>query len=527
MFKSISYMLLLLIVFNLSAINPTAAQPLACDPEPALRVIATAADMWYVTTMSGNGRYVAYASYSDAIVPDDTNEAYDIFVYDRLDCSTRRVSVSTGGIEGNGESYPSKFSEDGRYLLLYSNATNFHPDYVTDSLASQGIFLLDLQTQAYQYIGLYTNLPGDMSADGRYVVFLSIENIDPSDTNNIDDLYLYDRDTGSYQRITAGFEADPGRHYYLPGISADGAYIAFSTGASLVIQDTNRYEDIYLYERATGNLELISASPQGTASDDGSVDWPSLSADGRYIAFQSFAGNLVSNHIDHIDGYYQTNDVFLYDRISDEIICISVNEVGECGNYGNAQFYKTSLSADGRYILYQWIYFDNTAAFLIYDQESGETKRISVTEDGQPMEVDTSFTPMKTQYLSNDGRFAIFFGDDGLYLTDWQQLLQLPVSEPDAAPVRNSFDESAPILTWSGVDWAAGYQIQIDDSATFSSPDFTAEVESDVLEITLLEDDLAYGAYFWRVRAQRENGTWGNWSTVDEFAYRIYEWDLE
>ncbi len=769
MLKILIYSLLLALLLVPAGIS-VVAQPPVCDPEPVLRVVAT--DMngdpvevfppTYIT-ISGNGRYVAYESDNANIVPDDNNGVSDIFVYDRLDCSTRRVSVSTGGVEGNGNSHPGKFSDDGRYLLLHSYSTNFHPSY-TDNSQTPGLFLLDLQTQTYQYLGLNATMPGDMSADGRYVVFMTLDTIDPGDTDGRDDLYLFDRDTEVYQQISDDTNYIAYNTYYLPGISSDGAYIAFSTDVSgLSFEDTNEFHDIFIYERATGNLDLISTSPQGLIGDDGSTDWPTLSADGRYIFFQSWAGNLVAGDTE------ETNDVFMYDQVTEEITCISVNEIGECGRDGLVHNYKSSVSADGRYILYHKDYFSSlygsADAFLIYDRVADETKRISVTEAGQPIDVDSLATFTKTQYLSDDGRWAIFRDADGmLYLTDWQQLPYLPakasvvnsvlsstydgiqsgesisvavtsvqvnftesmqnpagnnspnditnpanyrlirsngsgaitqetcdpvspanrvtvdsityvpalkqaqvnfpdvlvndsyrlvvcnlmdvhdnpldgnadavggdnfildfrvnvpvtlsppviqypginniddrrpefawfagggaaryeiqidrvnppLSTPivvngntyippndlplglnswrvrsvgrngdrsawsetitflildgrlDAAPIRHSSASPfTPKLTWSGVDWATAYQIQIADDANFSSPDFTTEVESDVLEITLLEDDLLHGVYYWRVRAQRENGSWGEWSAADEFAYRVYEWDLE
>ncbi len=766
MLKILIYSLLLVLLVT-PASESVAAQPPVCDPEAMLTVVADDGynDLWnrYYPTMSGNGRYVAYASENDMIVPDDTNGEMDVFVYDRLDCSTRRVSVTDEGVESIGASFPGKFSDDGSILMLYSSSTNFDPDF-TDATRNTGVFLLDLQTQSYNYVG-FMGLSADMSGDGRFVVFDTTEKIDPTDPNDLDDLYLYDRVMDTYQRLSPDFNGDSfaSYHQYLPGISADGAYIAFTTSApTLFPADINQAFDAFLYERATGNVQLISTSNQGEMANDNSLyssslDWPSLSADGRYVVFQSRASNLVPGDT------YETNDVFLYDRVADEITCISVNPLGECGVASEVLDFKSSISADGRYIYYQKAYYIGrieTSAVLIYDRITGETRQISITPEGLPLALN-GHNEIKNQYLSDDGQFAIFTAEDRLYLTNWQQLPYVPVtvmkvdtvplnhlyglqvsptvtvstsslrltlteilqdpagdneiydvtnpanylliraddpaeithetcdvgvsggvvvpapsvsyipaqkqisvnygsalvngayrlvvcnlvdvhdslldgnsdyvggdpfilnfvvnvpetlsppypyypgptddsigprqpefrwsegggaasyeiqidqvdppaSEPipvvgntfipeedlplgvnywrvrsvgangdrsawsevawydaiedgvNAAPIRYFFEYVPPILRWSGVDWATGYQIQIDDDASFSSPDFTVEVESDVLEITLASDEINASEYpyYWRVRAQRENGSWGEWSAVDEFAFR-------
>lgn len=84
-------------------------------------------------------------------------------------------------------------------------------------------------------------------------------------------------------------------------------------------------------------------------------------------------------------------------------------------------------------------------------------------------------------------------------------------------PVRNVYDTATPTLNWSAVSWAAAYEIQVDNNNTFASPEHSNNaIPAGTLSETT--EALANGVYFWRIRAQRGDGTWGSWSVVDSFA---------
>src|SRR5207248_5589264 len=134
-----------------------------------------------------------------------------------------------------------------------------------------------------------------ISADGRFVAFRSdAANLVADDTNNVADVFVHDRQTGETQRVsvsTAGAEANGVSQR--PAISADGRYIMFTSAASnLVAGDTNYSWDVFVHDRESGETLRVSVSSdgvQGTRSSFGGA----ISADGRYVAFASTASNLV------------------------------------------------------------------------------------------------------------------------------------------------------------------------------------------------------------------------------------------
>jgi Tol biopolymer transport system component len=142
----------------------------------------------------------------------------------------------------------------------------------------------------------------DMTPDGRYVVFLSyardlVPEIDGNE-NNSADVFLRDMQTGKTELISinrAGTASGNGNGYlFSPTISDDGRYVAFTSDSTdLVVNDTNRDYDVFLRDRQTGTTELISVNRAGTASGNGISVYSAISPDGRYVVFSSTATDLV------------------------------------------------------------------------------------------------------------------------------------------------------------------------------------------------------------------------------------------
>jgi hypothetical protein len=192
-------------------------------------------------------------------VSGDTNDTTDIFVYDTVANTTRRVSVDDNGTQGNG----------------------------------------------------YSQIPS-ISADGRYVAFMSdASNLVSGDTNYADDIFVYDTVANTTRRVSVGDNDTEGNDYsYYPSISADGRYVAFTSFASnLVSGDTNGTADIFVYDTVANTTRHVSVSSNGTQGNDISY-YPSISADGSYVAFTSFASNLVSGDTnDTTDIFVSNNDL--------------------------------------------------------------------------------------------------------------------------------------------------------------------------------------------------------------------------
>ncbi len=510
----------------LLGIAPLAAQPGDCDAEPMMAMISRAPDGSpgndgsSYPVISGNEHYIAFRSSATDLVPSDTNGVDDVFVYNRLNCQIRRVSITADGEQGNGDSGPLNFSEDGRYLLMLSSSTNFDPAYQpSDNNDIGGLFLLDLEEQEFTYIGLWPLLP-DMSGDGRYVVYPSLEAKVPEDTNNEMDIYLYDRIQGTTKRITPDVPHRPDRWdiYYLPAISADGNYIAFSSNANeLVLGDSNNLYDIFLYEPETETFTRITVNQPSEEEwwNHGSAFAPALSGDGRYMVFSSHASNRLDVEEDC------TVEIYIYDRVTDHLTCLMGSPEEEL--VGIAEYHwNTDVSDDGRYIGFagqRRSPSGSLVAAYIYDRFTSSLILVSRNTSGQPGNIRESVK------ISSSGRFAAFYSDASVltegsthtqvFLTDWQALTGYI---PEVAPQRNVYTTATPTLTWSLVTWAVGYEIEIDDDDDFSSPAYHNATLT-TPEVTLSE--LSNGVYYWRVRAQRPNGSWSSWSAVDSFVVDV------
>ncbi len=275
-------------------------------------------DSSYFGVLSVDGRYVAFISDASDLVAGDTNGVMDIFVHDRRTGKTERVSVASDGTQGNSGSDSPSLSADGRYVAFESEAS----DLVAGSTNGRGgVFVHDRRTGKTERVseGTYPCL----SADGRYAAFVSgASDLVPGDTNGVNDIFVRDRRTGKMERVSVasdGTLADRGgfvpREGFLgslsPALSADGRYVAFTSHATnLVPGDTNGATDIFVHDRWTRKTERVSVASDGAQANGSSSDRerPAISANGRYVAFTSYASNLVPSDTNG------QGDVFVHDR---------------------------------------------------------------------------------------------------------------------------------------------------------------------------------------------------------------------
>ena len=163
-----------------------------------------------------------------------------------------------------------------------------------------------------------------ISSDGRYVAFESgASNLVAGDTNGDSDIFVHDRTTGNTTRVSvdsAGAEADS--ESYSPSISGDGRYVAFYSYASnLVAGDTNGQVDIFVHDRTTNTTTRVSVDSIGAEGDSESV-FPSISSDGGYVAFYSRASNLVAGDTNG------DSDIFVHERTTNTTTRVSVDSSG-------------------------------------------------------------------------------------------------------------------------------------------------------------------------------------------------------
>jgi Tol biopolymer transport system component len=226
-------------------------------------------EVWIASSISADGRYVAFSSLADNLVEGDTNGAFDFFVYDRMTGETTRVSVASDGTQANGTCafyalapiFGPSISADGLYVAFSSNATNLvkgfteYPDiyinasiYVHNQVTGETT-LVSVSSDGTQANGC--SWLHAISADGRYVVFSSdatnlVDGVIDGNTN----IYMHDRVTGSTTLVSvSGYGQRAYNDYWGSSISADGRYLAFSSDASnLVDGDTNGVPDIFVID---------------------------------------------------------------------------------------------------------------------------------------------------------------------------------------------------------------------------------------------------------------------------------------
>ncbi len=265
--------------------------------------------------ISANGRYITYYSFANNLVAGDNNDSADIFVYDRIQAITERVSINNTGVEGNDASYFPQISTNGRYVSFASFADNLVP---SDTNGRYDVFLYDRIAHSMEIISVTTaGEPADnhsffssVSSDGRYVAFeSSAANLSANDFNRRSDIFLRDRLNQTTQRISLNSDGTgPIGASVSPKINSDGNFVVFSSVVDLLIgTDTNSREDVYLYDISDATLELVSVDGANNLADFGSSR-PSISADGRMVAFQSMATNLVANDTN------AREDIFIRDR---------------------------------------------------------------------------------------------------------------------------------------------------------------------------------------------------------------------
>ena len=365
------------------------------------------------SSISSDGRYVAFESADPDLVANDVNGRTDIFVRDRQTGQTVRVSVASDGTEADASSGAPCISADGRYVTFYSHASNL---VAGDSNGQEDAFVHDVQTGQTEIVSVNSDgvqgvggstYESSISADGRYVAFWSAcQNLVPDKTTSEYDVFLHDRQTGQTERVSVssdGEEAndqsqlDPSR----PVISADGRYVAFISSASnLVPGDTNSSDDIFVRDRQAGTTYRVSVATDSTQAN-GSSSWPSISDDGRFVAFWSGASTLVA---DDTNG---AGDVFVHDMQTGEIERVSLATDGGQADGGS---YLPCISGDGRFVA-----FHSDAANLvpgdtngqadvfIRDLEAGVTVRVSVAGDGSE-----GNASCYSAYVGGDGRFVAF-----------------------------------------------------------------------------------------------------------------------
>jgi len=351
------------------------------------------------------GSIAVFASSASNLVPGDTNNVSDIFI--RFpDTSLRRI-MAHNGAEPNGPSYDPRISSDGNWVVFRSYATNLTPEggngnaqIYLYSIPENRIWLIS-RNSAGQLGNADSHSPS-VSQDGMFVAFASLaSNLVSGDTNNEPDIFIYSRSDGGIFRIVPNPDdasSNPNGPSGDPVISNDGRWVAFSSSATnYVTGDTNAVDDIFLYDRVTRQFIRIT---QAGAQLNGDSYQPSISGDGRYVAFASEATNIDSRDTDSLP------DIYVWDRQTGALTLASVNSFGRKANLGGR---RPSISLDGQRVAFESdatnlmpLDIPSDTDIFVYDVGTGWIYPISI-RGCVPGEA-PSFTPV----ISGDGRWVAF-----------------------------------------------------------------------------------------------------------------------
>ncbi len=347
-----------------------------------------------------------------------------------------------------------------------------------------------------------------------------------SDTNGQDDVFVRDRDTDNdgifdepnavaTTRVSLSSSGTQGNGAsFAPVFSGDGRYVAFTSYAdNLVSGDTNvcagisgpvSCTDVFIRDRQTGQTTRVSVSKGGTQGN-GDSHFPMLSLDGRYVAFYSYASNLVSG---------DTNsqlDFFIRDR-----------QTGQVNRIENTDG-TTSISGDGRFVAFPSESPDLVAGdtnsqndIFVSDLWTGAIARVSVAVDGtQADEYSQSAS------ISPDGRWITFNSSantlvPGVSGSEQRAYTARNPLFPLGTPLRNNFDTATPKLTWNRLSWATAYHVQVARDSNFSDIVFEDDdLPFDSREV-MVTPPLDSRRYYWRVRGLTDTSE-GAWSVIDSF----------
>jgi Tol biopolymer transport system component len=328
---------------------------------------------------------------------------------------------------GNLPSANAATSADGRFIAFHSAASNLVPD---DTNNKQDIFVFDRETKKMQRISISSSgeqaddysLRPSISGDGRFVAFMSYaKNLVDHDHNHQLDVYIHDRQKNTTELVSVSTEGKAGNTKSMnPTISSDGRFVAFeSFSNNLIVEDINENPDIFVRNIPESKTEVISLSSRGQQANHGSSN-PSISADGRYVLFQSPARNLVPIDNKRSDeNEWNFSDVFLRDRELGKTELISVNQEGKPGNHPSG---SPSVSQDGQFVAFTSMATDLVDNYpmgplelsgkgftarridiYVRDRGTNLTKLVSAAPSGEPGNHQS-----QAPKISANGQFVIF-----------------------------------------------------------------------------------------------------------------------
>ena len=361
-------------------------------------------------SISGGGVLVAFSS-SGQLTSDDLNGSQsDVYVRWRSG-STILISKDWQGGSPSAPCMAPVISADGSAVIFYSAAND-----LVQGMSGNGTLQVYVRRDGVNYLVSHSTTslttpcaagasPLDISADGAYILFSSNStDLVSGDTNGVGDVFLYDANSGAISRVSVASDGTQANGTSGGGVlSADGNYVAYSSGASnLVSGDTNSRADVFVSAAAGGSTVRVSVGSSGAQANNTS-DSPDLSADGSVVVYRSDATNLVSS--DTNGG----SDIFLCTRDGSGCVRVSLNSAGQQTTNGYSSM-NPRVSGDGQTVLFEsgalnLVSGDTNYKYDVFTRllATGETRRVSVAGDGTQAN-----DHCQQSVLSLDGRFVAF-----------------------------------------------------------------------------------------------------------------------
>ncbi|KOG10870.1 TolB family protein [Streptomyces viridochromogenes] len=323
--------------------------------------------------LSANGRYAAFSSHAPNLVPGDTNGVEDSFVRDLRTGRLERISVTSDGTQADAGTTPAAISANGRYVVLVSTADNLTDWPEPKEYWAKDIYVHDRVTHRTERVSTtpdggsaYAHGAAAISDDGRYVAFTARPNrMESGQTVIYPAVYLTDRRSGTVERITNGDHPEWGSYHL--DMSADGRYVVYDRfgprggGGAMMVHD-----------RRTGTEEQVDVTPQGTPAQRYGLD-PSISADGRYVAFTYRGEDLVPA------GTAVNTSTYVRDLRADTTRGIVHDGTGD-----PAVISGPEISGNGRYVAYGFRAAEGQDNIYVRDLRTGTSSLASETVTGGP-----------------------------------------------------------------------------------------------------------------------------------------------
>jgi Tol biopolymer transport system component len=326
-------------------------------------------------TLSRTGRFVVFASSARNLVPGDTNGKTDVFVRDRKAGTTRRVSLTSKGAQGHRRSIYPSISSSGRYVAFQSQA-GLTP---ADRRGGWDVYVRDLKLNRTTLVsirpnGVHQGNEAAISGNGRSVVFQSQRPSGVSGGEGKIDIFVRHLGARRTERVSVSPTGEGANFHSLhPSISNDGRLVAFDSSASnLVAGDVNGLGDVFVRD-----LKRHATTRIGGDDTDQDTSAPAISGNGRFVAFISGAREFTGADDD-------SSGLFRRDLKTGATLRLP---------YG----FPSSLSDNGNIVVFAF------GVVSIHDIAKNTTTRVSVGNAGQPADADTDGAA-----ISGDGRFAGF-----------------------------------------------------------------------------------------------------------------------